>query len=175
MPAFQGGFLLDTGVHFIATLRLLLAGVGQEIKQVAAYSTLLEEHLVPVDTIHAIASTTEARHGTICLSFGTEFKSGLEIEIVTTHGAIHWTPVRVTTTKKSNFSSELGKSPQVISEARDFVYNNAVGTELEAFAASIAAGVVDPRQTPVEALKDLTILQALLDSGESGGCVKICS
>lgn len=168
MPAFQGGFLLDTGVHFIATLRLLLAGVGQEIKELVAYSTLLEAHLVPVDTIHAIVSTNDARNGTICMSFGTEFKSGLEIEMVTTNGAVTWTPVRVTSTTKSGLGQE-----EVIREERAFAYNNAVRAEIKAFTDSVAAGKsADPRQTPGEALKDLTILQALLDSGESGGSVR---
>ncbi len=45
-----------------------------------AFATLLERHLSPVDTVHAVASTKNGRSGTICLSSGTEFKAGLEIE-----------------------------------------------------------------------------------------------
>lgn len=164
-PEFQGGFVLDTGVHFVASLRLLLAAVGDEITQIVSYSGLLENHLHPVDTVHSIVSTKGARHGTICMSFGTEFKSGLEIEITTTNGAVLWKPVGVKSTTKS-------ESGELLNEQVTFVYNNAVRTEIEAFSQSIVAGAPDPRQTPLEALKDLVVLQALVESGEGGALVK---
>lgn len=158
VPDFKGGFLLDSGVHFIATLRLLLAAVGEEIGQVVAYSSTLEKHLVGPDTVHAIVATRDARHGTIVLSVGTECKTGLTVEIVTTNGTVTWSPVGMRSTAKS-------ESGELRSEEKRFVYNNAVNAEFEAFSQAVSTGTPNPRLAPVEALKDLGILQALLDSG----------
>ncbi|KAH8898920.1 NAD(P)-binding protein [Thozetella sp. PMI_491] len=165
IPEYQGGFLLDGGVHFVAALRLLLASAGQELKQLACFSALLEERLLPVDTIHAAAQTQDGKTGTIGVSFGTEFKSGLEAEIVTTKGAVTWTPTKVKVVSKSA-SGEKEES------SKDFVYNSGVKAEFEAFGKSIVAGKGDARQTPREALKDLELLQSLLESGEGKGALK---
>ncbi|KAF4428956.1 Oxidoreductase [Fusarium acutatum] len=164
-PEFQGGFLLDSGIHFIASLRLLLGAIGQEAKEVLALSSLLEEHLHPVDTIHAIVSTTDCRHGTVCISFGVEHKSTLEIEIISTRGVVVWTPVNVKTIK-----SDSGES---LNEAKEFIYNNGVKAEFEAFGQAILKKCPDPRQSPLEALNDLALLQGLLESAACSGLMKL--
>ncbi|KAF5250803.1 hypothetical protein FANTH_4075 [Fusarium anthophilum] len=165
-PEFQGGFLLDSGIHFIASLRLLLGAIGQEAKEVLALSSLLEEHLHPVDTIHAIVTTTASRHGTVCISFGIEHKSNLEIEIISTQGVIVWTPISV----KSIIKSDSGGS---MSETKEFIYNNGVKTEFEAFGEAILEGCPDTRQRPLEALNDLALLQGLLESAGCNGLMKV--
>ena len=147
-------------------LRLLLGAIEDKIEQVIAYSTLLDDHLIPVDTIQAIAATKSGRSGTISLSFGTKFKSGLEIDIVTTKGALLWTPIKVQFTTASD-------SCDIINQVKEFVYNNAVRTELKAFFYSLSKGSPDPLQTPLEALQDLAILQALLESAEGNVITKI--
>ncbi|KAH8888055.1 NAD(P)-binding protein [Thozetella sp. PMI_491] len=165
VPEYQGGFLLDGGVHFIAGLRLLLSQVGQEIKQVACFSALLEEKLPPVDTVHAIASTQDGKSGTLSISFGTEFKSGLELEVVTTNGAIIWSNGNVTTKTR-------GVGGKATEERKEFAFDAGVKAELEAFGKAIKAGTLDPLQSPGEGLKDLEILQALLESGSANASVK---
>jgi predicted dehydrogenase len=167
IPLYQGGFLLDGGVHFVAGLRFLLAAAGQDIKQLACFSGLLDERLIPVDTVHAVALTKDGKTGTIGISFGTEFKSGLEVEIVTTNGAVVWTPTEVKSVAKKADGSE-GK----VEETKEFPYNSGVTAEVAAFAKAIAAGKVDVAQTPSEALKDLEVLQRLLESGEGGAALK---
>ena len=156
---------MPSGVHFIAALRKLLHAAGTQLAQLASFSTLLEENLGPVDTIHAIATTRDGRTGTIVMSFGTEFKSGLEVEVVTTQGAVHWTPDRVRVTKK-------GASGSKEEETKDFAYDAGVNAEVKAFASSVEAGRVDPLQTPQQALQDLEVLQRILESGSSQGAVK---
>ncbi|KAL2134075.1 hypothetical protein VTI74DRAFT_1071 [Chaetomium olivicolor] len=166
-PLYQGGFLLDGGVHFVAGLRFLLAATGQDIKQLAGFTALLNEQLIPVDTVHAVALTQDGKSGTIGLSFGTEFKSGLEVEIVTTNGAVIWNPTGVkTVTRKSEGSEEKAE------ENKEFPYNSGVTAEVAAFAKAIDASQVEALQTPSEALKDLEILQRLLESGAGGAAVK---
>ena len=52
-PEYQGGFVLDIGVHFIATLRLLLGAAGDKLSRVSAFTCQVREHLPPVDTANA--------------------------------------------------------------------------------------------------------------------------
>ncbi|KAK0629256.1 hypothetical protein B0T17DRAFT_182094 [Bombardia bombarda] len=168
-PTHQGGFLLDGGVHFVAGLRQLLGALPQapqRIVSLAGFSALLEARLPPVDTVHAVALTQDGKAGTIAISFGTEFRSGLEIEVVTTNGAVTWTQ----TTVKTVTRDQLGDKVETNEE---FVYDSGVKAEVAAFAEAIEkAKGGDPRQSPEEALRDLEILQRLLESGEGGAVVK---
>ncbi len=165
----------------MAALRLLLSAVGEEIAHLVAFSSLLQKHLAPVDSIHAVASTAHGLNGTICLSSGTEFKSGLEIEIVTTQGAVIWTPTAVTTVTKSETTEKTEETRAFVlaggkrQEVKPFVYENGVVAEVEAFGRSVTSGVLDSRQTPMEAIKDLGILESMFKSGDSRGTLqKVC-
>ncbi|KXX76312.1 Glucose--fructose oxidoreductase [Madurella mycetomatis] len=166
-PTHQGGFLLDGGVHFVAALRFLLDAAGQEIKQLSGFSALLDEKLPPVDTVHAAAFTQDGKSGTIGISFGTEFKSGLEVEIVTTNGAVVWSPTEVKTVAR-NANGNDGK----VEETKQFPQESGVQAEVVAFSRAIEAGKADALQAPLEAFKDLEILQRLLESGAHSGSVK---
>ncbi|KAK4159982.1 oxidoreductase-like protein [Cladorrhinum sp. PSN259] len=167
VPSHQGGFLLDAGVHFVAGLRYLLGATGQEIKQLVGFSGLLEERLVPVDTIHAVALTNEGKSGTVVLTFGTEFKSGLEIEIITTNGIVTWSPDTVKVVARKSDGS--GEKEEV---TKEFDWSSGVKAEVAAFAQAIEEGQISALQTPEEALKDLDILQRLLESGDAGAALK---
>src|ERR1700734_1271977 len=70
VPPHQGGFLLDGGVHFTAGLRLLM-GPENPLVSLSAYTTQLQEHLPPVDTIDVTAKAKNGATGTISISFGT--------------------------------------------------------------------------------------------------------
>ncbi|KAL4937121.1 hypothetical protein BDV06DRAFT_216134 [Aspergillus oleicola] len=165
MPEYQGGFLLDGGVHFIAGLRSILDALGQDIREVAAYTSLLEDRLAPVDTIHAILRTGADRSGSFNLSFGTEFKSGFEIEVVTTKGTINIARTYVKVVRKDTGGEKKEEQTEV-------TWTTGVKAEVEAFAASIKAGFPDPRGAPEQALADLRVLQSMLASGEQHGAVK---
>ena len=158
VPEYQGGFLLDGGVHFVAALRALLNAANDEIKDITAFTSLLQKKLPPVDTVHALIESRGGRHGTFCVSFGTEFKSGFEIEVVTTTGRVTVTPTQVESVGKS--FSEPKKD--------EFQFGSGVKPEISAFVAGITAGEVNKRQSPEEALRDLQVLEALLNSGSAG-------
>ncbi|AEO55681.1 oxidoreductase-like protein [Thermothelomyces thermophilus ATCC 42464] len=167
VPQHQGGFLLDGGVHFVAGLRFLLAAAGQEVKKLAGFSALLNKALIPVDTVHAAAVTGGGQSGTIVISFGMQFKSGTEVEIVTTKGVVSWSPTEVRTV-----AGKGDGSGDKVEERKEFPYSSGVTKEVAAFADGLAAGKLDAFQSPREALKDLEILQALLESGDGGAIVK---
>ncbi|GAA5860327.1 hypothetical protein JCM3774_000381 [Rhodotorula dairenensis] len=69
VPDYQGGFLLDGGVHFAAALRHILpsplASLSASVRQVQPY-------LPPIDTLQALATCEDGTVGTVTVSFGIE-------------------------------------------------------------------------------------------------------
>ena len=167
VPQYQGGFLLDGGVHFVAALRFLLGAAGHELDKVAAFTSLLEPRLLPADTVHAVAFTKEGKSGTINITFGTEFKDVLEVEVVTTNGAVTWTPNAVTTVNRKGdcLADKAVKT-------KEFPYCSGVLAEVASFAQALESGRLDLRQMPAEGLKDLEVVQRMLESGEDHGVLK---
>ncbi|KAJ1568950.1 hypothetical protein HK405_011881 [Cladochytrium tenue] len=167
-PAYQGGFLLDGGVHQVAGLRMLLAAASLRIARVSAFGALLEDRLRPLDTLHAAVATNDGRAaGVVSISYATEFRSGLDIEIVTTRGTVTWTPTEVKVVTKD--ASDSGKTAE---ETRIFENDRGVATEMVAFAECARdRGAPETGLSPREALRDLELLEALLDSASSGAPV----
>ncbi len=62
-PDYQGGFLLDGGVHFFAGLRHLLAGADLELSQIGAQADLIHEHLAPHDTLQGFLQAVKIGSG----------------------------------------------------------------------------------------------------------------
>lgn len=148
----QGGFLLDGGVHFVAGMRILL-GKDNPIVSVSANTAQLQEHLAPVDTIEATARTKKGTLGTISISFGTTAK-GSEYSVASERGTVN-----------SGFDEiTVNGETKVVKNEK-----SGVPPEVRAWGEAIAAGKPNPLQSPEEALADLSILEALLRSGEQGG------
>ncbi|KAG8414464.1 hypothetical protein J3459_014725 [Metarhizium acridum] len=62
-PAYQGGFLLDGGVHHAAATRLFLRGEGDAPASVRAFTALTRSHLAPIDNRHGHCQDRVRRHG----------------------------------------------------------------------------------------------------------------
>jgi predicted dehydrogenase len=156
-PEYQGGFLLDGGVHFIAATRLLLQGGGEAPAKVSAFTAQLQQHLPPVDTLHATIQLGNGSSGTLSISFGTTDK-GSEYVVAAEKGTVHISRGKVVLTRD-------GKD-----EVKEFPNEgNGVKQEIAAWAQSLEKDEADPAQSPEEALKDLQVLEAALRSGEQGG------
>jgi len=158
MPEYQGGFILDGGVHFVAALRVLLG--EDEINRVAAFSACNMEYLPPVDTVNAVLRTNGGKVGYFALSFGTttnafEFTVACEggVVVVGGGGKVKVTP-RGEEEAVKDFSEE----------------NNGVEQEVKAFAKAVLEGKLDERQTPENALKDLELVSPRWQSGREGRC-----
>lgn len=65
-PEYQGGFLLDGGVHHMAAIRLVLG----EVQEVTGHVAQLQEHLPPADTLLATCKLKSGTLLTCCISFG---------------------------------------------------------------------------------------------------------
>lgn len=160
-PKSHGGFLLDRGISFVAGLRSLLAAAGQEITHVAAFTSLLKQHLAPADTVHATVQISNGNSGTLSLSFGAEFKHAFEIQVVTDKGAVTVKPTGIIITTPDN------KRGQTFA----FKSSNGLRQEVAAFAQSIKNEQVDKRGTPEQALMDLKVFEAMLESSKEAGKV----
>jgi predicted dehydrogenase len=157
-PEYQGGFLLDGGVHFIAGIRLLLQGGGEAPAKVSAFTAQLQQHLPPVDTMHATVQLGSGASGTVSISFGTTEK-GSEYLVAAQKGTVHVSRGKVTVTRD-------GKQGDVKEFADE---GSGVKQEVRAWAESLEKNEANPAQSPEEALKDLQVLEAALRSGEQGG------
>ncbi|KAL3455861.1 hypothetical protein BJX64DRAFT_297162 [Aspergillus heterothallicus] len=164
-PTFQGGYLLDGGVHFIAVLRTLLAALDEKVQGVSAHTTLLQAHLPPVDTIHAILRTASGRSGTYISSVGIESKRGMEFEIVTDNGSVTYRPFQMEIVTK--WRAKGGDKFEEASEAAPLMWG--VKEEVAAFAEGISTKNLDRKLSTVEALEDLRIVEAMLRSGDAQG------
>ncbi|KWU42252.1 NAD(P)-binding protein, partial [Rhodotorula sp. JG-1b] len=69
VPDYQGGFLLDGGVHFAAALRHILPSppisLSASVRQIQPY-------LPPIDTLQALVTCEDGTTGTFTVSFGIE-------------------------------------------------------------------------------------------------------
>ncbi|OAA62880.1 nuclear migration protein [Niveomyces insectorum RCEF 264] len=180
VPTHPGGFLLDGGIHDLAGLRTLLNAVPNSadknrITKVTSATSQLLEILPPIDTLRAVAVTAGGASGVLTMSFGTEFGPEFKASVTTTEGRVTWRQDRVTVVRRNpqegqppievTFPCAAGLPGYPAAEA------NGVKPEFAAFARSVADanGVVDPRQSPEEALADLELMEAMFDSGAAGG------
>ncbi|ANB12330.1 hypothetical protein AWJ20_580 [Sugiyamaella lignohabitans] len=154
VPDYQGGFLLDGGVHFIAGLRKLLG--DNKITTVSAFSRLNYDYLAPVDTVNGVGVTEDGTTGTITMSFA-DIKGGYDNTVQYQNGYVSVTP------SKAEIVID-GKQVDSVEYT-----GNGVHEEVDAFAKGIHAGKLDAAQAPEEALSDLQIVEELLESAKAGG------
>ncbi|EMC98052.1 hypothetical protein BAUCODRAFT_22896 [Baudoinia panamericana UAMH 10762] len=156
-PEYQGGFLLDGGVHFMAGMRLLL---GEEAKVVKAsgFTTQLQPYLLPIDTVDAVFKLANGSTGNFSASFGTTFKGG-EWSVACENGSVTVSGQKVTINPKDGDEEVVEKPDE----------QGGVKQEVFAWAESLVSGKQEPRQLPEQALADLEVLEAMLTSGEKGG------
>lgn len=160
--------ILDAAIHLVAVLRSLLGAAGEDIAQLSAFTTQLQKYLPPVDTVHAIMSTSGGAHGTFYLSWGAELGHKYDIKVVTSTGSVNYSPMVTKVVRK-------GADGAKVEESLPGGMDPGVGAEIKAFGEGIARGALDARQSPQEALRDLLVIQALLESGEANGALQMIS
>ena len=159
-PEYQGGFLLDGGVHFVAFIRHV---TGQEIVQTASFSRQTLDHLPPLDTVQAAVRFQSGALGTISMSFASA-KDEYSYVFIGTKGSL-------TTT------GEGGGIRLVVHDASGKMVSDEIvsGSEtykelFKSFLGSIETGNVDPRGAPQQALADVAVVESICSGG---GAVKI--
>ncbi|KAL5520816.1 hypothetical protein ACEPAF_2819 [Sanghuangporus sanghuang] len=183
VPDYQGGFLLDGGVHSVAILRTLLL---DPLKQVTSFASLSRPHLPPQDTITALISCTpvsersseskdKKTHGIFELSFAAPAPSRSEVgntiiltgdkgwlEIATGVKVGNKSVVRITlhivTHEQEKEGDELEEAEEIIEEEQ-----KSIQAEIENFLNAIK-GTDDGLGDPRAALLDVAVIQAALTS-----------
>lgn len=148
-------------MHFAAALRRLLAATQSKVAEISAFTTLLQTKLAPVDTIHAILRTDNKVCGTFDVSFGTEYKAGFSIEVVTTNGRVSVGPTEVVVADASGV------------KASPIELNPGVAEELDVFVTGIINGQLDERLSLEEAVEDLNLVESMLQSASSGHVINV--
>ncbi|EAW14492.1 Gfo/Idh/MocA family protein [Aspergillus clavatus NRRL 1] len=152
-PEYQGGFILDGGVHMIAGLRLIL-GAQDPITTLSAQSCLQQQYLPPLDTVDAVLKTKSGATGVLSISFGSESEES-SFKFNCDGGVVNLI---------SDDLTVKGETNEIAFDGRG------VSSEVADFGATIAKGdAVAKRQSPEEALADLEILEKILVSSEKDG------
>lgn len=147
---FPGGYLVDGGVHHVAALRAILG----EITAVSAITTQVRADLPPADTLSAVLEFDGGVQGTYNVTFAAGAPWPATLDIVGTDGALR--------VERSFIELARGADTGRI----EFPPHQSVRAELAAFAGAVRAGEAH-RNSPEEALRDLAVIEALLESAEA--------
>ena len=155
----RGGWFLDMGVHHIATLRALLGDVAE----VSAHSTSFKDDLQPPDTV---AATLRFQSGALCnYSVCCAGAAGWpdRLSVVGDSGSL-----QVSRKEKQIFVAEnsAGGAPGKLEAVQVDAFDG-VDRELVAFVRSIRKNESN-LNSPEEGLKDLAVIEAILQSAETG-------
>ncbi len=150
--SFPGGFLLDAGVHHMAALRMLLG----EVTEVSAMISSVREDLPPADTLTATLRFASGALANYTVTYAARTAWPDPITVVGDAGAL-----QITVAEKVEFFH--GDTVRVLEPAGP----DSISAEMGAFAAAIRGRGVR-RNTPQEALRDVALMEALLQSAERG-------
>lgn len=175
VPDYQGGFLLDGGVHFVAALRVILPSA---MTHLSGFASLNKEWLAPHDTINAIIKNADNSHGIYELTFAAPSPSRsdagrgiiitgtdgwLQVQETLAHDLIHNVEKRIfRITIKSATRDANGKLGP---EKEEVIDEPIRGVELEqaSFFAALD-GKDDGLGSPLGALRDVAVIEAALTS-----------
>ena len=158
-PDYQGGFLLDAGVHFVAGLRKVLPA---KISRISAFTRSNREYLPPCDTIHATWLLEDGTTGLFGVSFASPNRK-FEIELVGQEGSI------TGTLGYGESAVVLKKDGKEDTKEFEDADKAAIAAEFVAFGKAVLHGEANPSGDPEEALADLAALEFMLKSGENKG------
>ncbi len=152
--SFPGGFILDGGVHDIAAMRTVMG----EVASVSAYVTQVRDDLPPCDTVSATLRFDSGAFGVYTKTFVGTGPWDSFAHVIGDRGAL----------RVNNRQLDVTSGGQTTS--RSFALDN-VQAELADFARCVARGQVR-HSTPLEALQDVAILEAMFDSARAGHAVE---
>ncbi|KAL5356157.1 hypothetical protein BJX96DRAFT_171346 [Aspergillus floccosus] len=155
-PAYQGGFVLDAGVHFIALMRYVS---GLEILRTASLTAQMREFLPPLDTVNAAVGFDNGAAGSVSISFASR-KAAFEFVFVGEEGV-----VVVKASKKGGESVVIleGANGEVLLE--ESIEGKGVSEEVRVFLEGVKTGEIDERLDPRQAYADLAVIESVCQGG----------
>ncbi|CAB9496536.1 Uncharacterized oxidoreductase [Seminavis robusta] len=162
-PSWYGGLFVDAFIHAAAAIRTMIPG---ELRQVSAVTSHRADHLPGPDTMAGHVQWENGVQGTITASYASD-TFHYAFEVTGRQGTI----VLQRSTKQPGYdlivTKGMGKDTAVTTEFFKF---QGLDKEFLAFAAACRKQG-DDKNTPQQALQDLKLVQALLESGKQGGAV----
>jgi predicted dehydrogenase len=153
VPEYQGGFLLDGGVHHAAMIRYVS---GQEVVETHGFARQVAAHLPPLDTVNAGILLSGGGTGTISMSFASTARA-TEFTIVGTKGSFFLTD------GPDGFVLKLSLLSGTTRE--ETIRSKGVELEINAFLEAVRTGKAQSRSGPEEALNDVAIMESLCSGG----------
>eukprot|EP00980_Cylindrotheca_fusiformis_P029666 scaffold23675_cov108-Cylindrotheca_fusiformis.AAC.4 len=156
-PSWYGGMIVEAFVHASAMLRNLF---GTPVS-VSAQTSSQTKHIPSIDTMTAQVSWAENVQGTVSLTYAST-QHQFELEVIGSEGRM----------VLSRIENGPGYRLLVENAGTRYYQDIAFGTlegEMLAFSDSIQHVSVPRYNTPREALRDLEMVEACLESGKLGG------
>jgi predicted dehydrogenase len=161
-PQYQGGFILDGGIHHVALLRYVS---GQEIIETRGFACQVAAHMPPLDTVNAGILLSGGATGSFSMSFAST-KSATEYILIGTQGTLSMTgSPSETNVRLEDVSGNITRD--------ETVKNHSVEREIKAFLDAVDRDNSESRIGPEEALNDLAVIESLCSSGGKVSIVQI--
>ncbi|KAJ3562817.1 hypothetical protein NP233_g9341 [Leucocoprinus birnbaumii] len=165
VPDYQGGFLLDGGVHTIAALRVMLP---HPLTALSGFASLNKSYLAPHDTVHTIVQAGPEIKGTAELTWASPTKSRPASDGFVISGTKGWVAVnQVSGNIRVAIHSVVRAEDGSEDEKEEIIEEKSIGVqaELDSFFAALQGkndgkGLGDP----LAALGDVAFFQAALNS-----------
>ncbi|KAA8917409.1 hypothetical protein TRICI_000432 [Trichomonascus ciferrii] len=152
---FQGGFVLDAGVHAIATMRYVS---NAEILETASFTSQTKEFLKPIDTVNAALKFSNDIYGTFSITFAAA-KPWQEFVYSGSKGAL---TVVLEGFGTYHLTLEDGQG-NVIDRAT--IEGKALYEENKAFLDAIQKGKNEKAASVEEAIADLAVIESFCSGG----------
>lgn len=152
VPEYQGGFVLDGGVHHVALLRYVS---GQEIIETRGFAHQFSAHMPPTDTVNSAILFSGGAVGTFSICFASS-RLAHEVNFVGTKGSL-------TISATESKVTVLDHDQKVVKE--EVAASNGVDNEIEAFLKAIEGGKNEDRAGVIEALNDVAVVESLVSGG----------
>ncbi|KAL0945755.1 hypothetical protein HGRIS_012044 [Hohenbuehelia grisea] len=173
VPDYQGGFLLDGGVHTAAALRTILP---RGLTHLSGFASLNKDYLAPHDTIHTISKAGSHFHGTVEMTFASPTKSKAVADGITITGTDGWVSIAIVSPAAGSDAPVIRTTITTVERDEDSLKEiekqevteepmQGVAREIESFFAALAGkddglGLGDPEN----ALQDVAFIEAALNS-----------
>ncbi|KAL1956917.1 hypothetical protein VTO42DRAFT_6664 [Malbranchea cinnamomea] len=156
-PEYQGGFILDAGVHFVALIRTV---TGLEIVETKSIATQHWPHLPPTDTVNAALRFSNGATGSLSFSCASN-KPCFEYIFIGSKGSLTITSA-LSPDKQSLLTVE---SVEAKTKRREIREGNGVFEEIKAFLSAAESGTPEKYGNPREALADVAVIESICSGG----------
>lgn len=163
VPEYQGGFILDAGVHFVALIRYVS---GREITKTVSLCRQTYPHLPPLDTVNAAIQFDDGASGSLSLSFAST-KEIFEFIFVGEQGTLTISPVdNKEDTWRIVLENKDADGNVMIDEE---IVGDGIYQEVKAFLGSCAGATHDQKAGAREAMADVAVVESIC---AGGGCIE---